>query len=63
MTYFTDNPLERLMQQKPEGGRKARPQAPPKDRRCPKCPHYQKGCDGTCHRDLLIRQKPKGEPK
>lgn len=28
MTYFTDNPLERLMQQKPVGGRDTRPLKP-----------------------------------
>ena len=63
MTCFTDNPLERLMQQKPVGGRGARPQAPPKNRRCFGCPRYKKGCDGACYRDLLIRQRSKGESK
>lgn len=63
MTYFTDNPLERLMQQKPVGGRNARPQPLPKGRRCHGCSSYGKDCNGVCHRDLLIRRKTKGEPE
>ena len=30
MRYFTDNPLERLMMQKPSPGREAKPPAAPK---------------------------------
>ncbi len=63
MTYFTDNPLERLMQQKPVCGQKPRPKALPKNHRCYGCPSYGRDCDGVCRRDLIIRKKPKGEPK
>ena len=56
MTYFTDNPLERLMQQKPVGGHDTRPKALPKKHHCYGCPSY-----GICRRDLIIRKKSKGE--
>ena len=59
MTYFTDNPLERMMQQKPGGGRDARPPAPPRGHRCSGCSSYGRVCFGLCHRDLIIKQKPK----
>lgn len=61
MTYFTDNPLERLMQQKPVGGRGTRPKALAKNHRCYGCPSYGGGCNGICRRDLIIRKKSKGE--
>ena len=52
MTYFTDNPLERMMMQKPRGGRDAR-------HRCHGCSRYGSGCVGICHRDLILKPKPK----
>ena len=61
MTYFTDNPLERLMQQKPVGGRDTRPKTLPKNHRCYGCPSYGRGCNGICRRDLNNRKKLKGE--
>lgn len=59
MTYFTDSPYERMMQQKPSGGRDARPPAAPKGHRCHGCSRYGSGCVGICHRDLIIKPKPK----
>ena len=61
MTYFTDNPLERLMQQKPVGGRDTRPKALPKNHRCHSWDTHGRGCNGICRRDLIIRKKSKGE--
>lgn len=58
MTYFTDNPLERMMQQRPQGGSDApRPRPLPKDHRCFGCSRYGTDCLGACHRDLVIQKK------
>lgn len=59
MTYFTNNPLERMMQQKPRGGLDARPPEAPKGHRCYGCSSFRRACFGLCHRDLIIRRKPK----
>lgn len=59
MTYFTDNPLARMMMQKPRGGRDARPPAAPRGHRCHGCSRYGSGCVGICHRDLILKPKPK----
>lgn len=57
MTYFTDNPLERLMQQTPRCGGDSRPRPLPKDHRCFGCSLYGTGCFGSCRRDLIIKPK------
>lgn len=61
MTYFTDNPLERMMQERPKGGRDIRPPAAPMGHRCYGCSRFGHGCVGLCHRDLIIKQRPKEE--
>lgn len=58
MTYFTDNPFERMMQQKPEGRRDDCPPALPKGHRCYGCSSYGRLCFGLCHRDLIPETKP-----
>lgn len=57
MIYFTDNPLERMMQQRPRGGDDSRPRPLPKDHRCFGCSRYGTGCAGVCHRDLIVKPK------
>jgi hypothetical protein len=57
MTYFTDNPLERMMQQTPRGRETPRPRHLPKEHRCFGCSFYDTGCFGVCHRDLLIKRR------
>lgn len=57
MTYFTDNPFERMMQQKPQGGSKSRPAKLPPSHRCYGCTHYG-GCNtGHCYRSLIVKTK------
>ena len=59
MTYFTNSPFERMMQQKPMGGRETCPSALPKNHRCYGCSSYGRACFGLCHRYLIIKPKPK----
>ena len=59
MRYFTDNPLERMMMQRPKVRREERPPAPPPDHPCYGCLHYKGGCVGPCYCDLVISQRTK----
>ena len=54
MTYFTNSPFERMMQQKPMGGRETCLSALPKSHRCYGCSSYGRACFG-----LIIKPKPK----
>lgn len=57
MTFFTDNPLERMMIQKPEDGK--REKSPPASfpRRCEGCPYKgQAPCIGYCIRKIKEQQ-------
>lgn len=57
MTYFTDSPYEKMMQQTPRGGGGSpRPKPLPKDHRCHGCTLYG-ACCGVCHRNLIIHKK------
>ena len=53
MTYFTDNPLERLMRQRPGAARKKSSVSAPKGHPCYGCSRYGHGCVAPCYRDLL----------
>ncbi len=53
MTYFTDNPLERLMRQRPGAARKKPSVSAPKGHPCYGCSRYGHGCVAPCYRDLL----------
>lgn len=53
MTYFTDNPLERMMCQAPRASRAKRSVTAPPGHRCHGCPRYGEGCVWPCYRDLL----------
>ena len=53
MTLFTNNRLEKLMQELPnESGRASPPTAPP-DHYCFGCANYGQGCVAPCYRELL----------
>ena len=54
MTYFTNNPLEKLMRQPPrEVLAKTKPVSAPKGHPCCGCNRYGHGCVAPCYRDLL----------
>ncbi len=53
MTYFTDNPLERLMRQRPGAARKKPSVSAPKGHPCYGCSRYGHGCVAPCYRELL----------
>lgn len=62
MRYFTDNPLERMMMQRPKGPKPdSAPQPPPGYRGC----SHNNGadCAGRCYRELIITPKRKGAEK
>lgn len=62
MPYFTENPFERMMQQKPMGRPEAGPLKLPLDHFCYGCSSYGKICFGICHRKLKRwRKEKKGE--
>lgn len=53
MTLFTNNRLEKLMQELPnESDREPAPTAPP-DHFCFGCVRYGQGCVAPCYRELL----------
>lgn len=50
---FTDNPLERMMKQKPRPMRPAAPKKPLPDSPCDGCPYWHGvACVGVCYRNL-----------
>jgi hypothetical protein len=53
LTYFTDNPLERLMRQRPGAARKKPSVSAPKGHPCYGCSRYGHGCVAPCYRELL----------
>ena len=54
MTYFTNNPLEKLMRQPPREARaRTRPVSASKGHPCYGCSCYGQGCVAPCYRDLL----------
>lgn len=55
MRYFTDNPLERLMMQKPSPGREAKPPAAPKGHPCHGCGRFGEGCVLPCYRGVTAQ--------
>jgi len=58
MTYFTDNPLERMMMQKPKAnGVKASGVTAPKGHHCYGCARYGEGCVLPCYRDINAMRK------
>ena len=57
MTLFTDNPLEKLMIQKPGGGRRGKPPPLSVPRQCRDCPYKgQSPCVGYCIRKLTEKK-------
>ena len=64
MTYFTNNPLEKLMRQLPgEARAKTSPVSAPKGHPCYGCSRYGQGCVAPCYRDLLKSLKKEREKK
>lgn len=54
MTFFTNNPLEKLMRQPPKGAwAKTRPEFVPEGHPCYGCSRCGQGCVAPCYRDLL----------
>lgn len=52
MSYFTDNPLERVMVQKPSAPKETPPAVrAPKDHHCYGCGRYGTACMLPCYRD------------
>lgn len=51
MKYFTRNPLERMMMQKPRAKREDNPPAAPKGHFCYGCKRYGQGCIHPCYRE------------
>ena len=57
MTLFTDNPFEKLMIQKPGGGRRGKPPPLSVPRQCRDCPYKgQSPCVGYCIRKLTEKK-------
>lgn len=52
MKYFTRNPLERMMMQKPRAMREDNPPAAPKGHFCYGCKRYGQGCIHPCYREI-----------
>lgn len=52
MKYFTNNPLERMMMQKPRAMREGNPPAAPKGHFCYGCKRYGQGCIHPCYREI-----------
>jgi hypothetical protein len=60
MTLFTNNPLERMMQQVPKAGREEMPRTPaPEGHHCCGCSHYGDVCVRPCYRDANLHEKMK----
>lgn len=51
MRYFTNNPLERLMMQKPKAAREDSPPAAAKEHFCYGCKRFGQSCVRPCYRD------------
>ena len=52
MKYFTNNPLERLMMQKPKAAREDNPPAAAKEHFCYGCKRFGQSCVRPCYRDV-----------
>ena len=52
MKYFTDNPLERMMMQKPKTAREDIPPAAPKGHFCHGCNRFGQRCVHPCYREI-----------
>lgn len=52
MKYFTRNPLEWMMMQKPRAMREDNPPAAPKGHFCYGCKRYGQGCIHPCYREI-----------
>ena len=62
MTLFTNNPLERMMQQVSKAGREETPRTPaPEGHFCNGCGRYGTVCVRPCYRDA--KQEKKREPE
>ena len=60
MTLFTDNPLERMMIQKPGDGRRGKPPPASIPPRCRGCPYNREPpCIGYCIRKLTEKKTEK----
>lgn len=61
MTLFTNNPLERMMQQRPRAGK--RDETPrtiaPEGHFCHGCGSFGTVCIRPCYRDIAVREKIK----
>ena len=61
MRYFTNNPLERLMMQKPKAAREDSPPAATKEHFCYGCKRFGQSCVRPCYRfppvPALLRPK------
>ena len=51
MRYFTNNPLERLMMQKPKAAREDSPPAAAKEHFCYGCKRFGQSCVRPCYRE------------
>ena len=57
MTLFTENPLERMMIQKPGAGRREKPPPPSIPPRCKGCPYNREPpCVGYCIKKLTEKK-------
>lgn len=54
MTYFTDNPLERMMVQRPKPTKVEIHVYISKDHSCHGCKRYGQSCVKPCYRDLQV---------
>ena len=52
MRYFTNNPLERMMMQKPKPMREESPPVAPKGHPCHGCRRFGEECVRPCYRDI-----------
>lgn len=52
MRYFTNNPLERLMMQKPKAEREDSPPSAAKEHFCYDCKRFGQSCIRPCYRDV-----------
>ena len=53
MTLFTNNPLEKLMQEPPNESDRAPAPTAPEGHFCFGCVRYGQGCVAPCYRELL----------
>ena len=64
MSYFTNNPLERMMVQKPSASKEPPPAVrAPKGHHCYGCGRYGTACMLPCYRDREPRDKAHGKPE